>query len=382
MATNRFIRNIKLQADSSGNAPVTLQLLTVGTWNTPWHGDFEISPADIDQFVTNYQANTGLPADSDGKIQVNYGHRSYDKAAGWMSNLRAEEVNERISLVADVEWTEEALTAIKAGEWRYISPEFNPRALPWEDPEEEWRLVANVITGAGLTNIPLFKKLKKVAASERPEPTDGSNNNNEGESMSLKLEDVRILEASALTDEHKTFLEEHKAELSTEELKKFDIKADETPADPAPTKVEANAQTVSISASELADLKSAAAQGVAAAQTLAQKEASDFASARIQAGQVKSDQKDSLVKILLASSADTRTELETFLSGLPENEDIKAGEQGHSSTVDASASTEMFEKAEKIVADSQGKETLTSALKTVLASDKDLAARVDQERKA
>lgn len=382
MANNRFIRNIKIEADSSGAAPSTLQLLTVGSWNTPWHGDFDISLTDIDQFVTNHQANIGLPADSEGKIQVNYGHRSHDKAAGWMSNLRAEEIDGRYSLVADVEWTDEARTAIQAGEWRYISPEFNPRALPWEDPEEEWRMVANVITGAGLTNIPLFKKLKKVAASERPEPKGSSNKSNEGESMSFKLEEVRVLEASAITADQRKFLEDNKAELSADELTKFNIAAGESTEGDDPTKVEGNAQNVTISASVLAALEAKAEQGVQAAQALAQKEASDFAKARIEAGQVKSDDKEALTKILLASSGEARTDLEAFLSGLPVNADITAGEQGKSNTVDSSASDEMFEKAQKVVADSNGKTTLTTALKNVLANDSDLRDRVEAERKA
>lgn len=378
MANNRFITLNKIKADASGSGPLTLQLLRAGSWNTPWHGDFEISPADIEQFVANYKANIGLPAESEGKIQVNYGHKSYDEAAGWMSNLRAEEVDGIQSLVADVEWTEDAAAAIKAGKWRYISPEFNPRALPWEDPEEEWRMVANVLTGAGLTNIPLFKKLKKVAASERP---DSSNKSKEGEPMAFKLEEVRVLEASAITADHREFLEANKAELTAEELTKFDIKADETPADPQPTKVEGSAQSVTIDASELASLKAAAQQGVEAAQKLAQKEASDFVKPLVAAGQVKSEESERLVKILLEASAETRKELEGFLNGLPKNEKLAAGELGEANGADTSATDQLMEAANKIVADSQGKTRINEAVKQVLASDADLRARVEGERK-
>ena len=380
MANNRFIRNIKIEADANGVAPATLQLLIVGSWNTPWHGDFEISAEDIDQFVANYKANIGLPADSEGKIQVNYGHASWDKAAGWMSNLRAEEDDGRLSLVADVEWTADALAAIKAGEWRYISPEFNPRALPWEDPEEEWRMIANVLTGAGLTNIPLFKKLKKVAASERP---DSSNKSNQGEPMSLKLEDIRTLEASAITADQRKVLEDNKAELSTEELAKFDIKADQKPADPAPNNVEGDAAPVTINASELASLKAAAQQGVDASEKLAKKEASDFASARIAAGQVKSGDKETLENILLASSGESRKALEDFLTGLPVNASIgqELGDGGKALT--ASAHDELHTKVvEKIAADVEGGKTrpsYASVRASILASDADLRQRITEE---
>lgn len=377
MANNKFIRNIKIEADAGGNAPTTLQLLTVGSWNTPWHGDFDISPSDIDQFVSNYKANIGLPDDSDGKIQVNYGHTSYDKAAGWMSNLRAEDVDGRYSLVSDVEWTPAAIESIQAGEWRYISPEFNPRALPWEDPEEEWRMVANVITGAGLTNIPLFKKLKKVAASERPsEPEGSSNKQTKGERMTFKLEDLRVKKASEINADERTFLESKKSELTADELTALDIKAD----DKGPQKVEADVKgQVTISASELAELKASAAQGVAANQRLAEKEASDFADARISAGQIKSDEKANLVKLLLASEGDSRTALEDFVSGLPENDKLKKVEVGEDVAVGSTATDELNEKASKIQADSNV--SYTKAVKQVLASDKDLRARVEAERK-
>lgn len=389
MANNRFIRNIKIEADAQGNLPSSIQLLRAGSWNTPWHGDFEISPDDIHQFVANYKANVGLPEESDGKIQVNYGHKSYDKAAGWLSNLRAEEVDGVLSLIGDVEWTPDGLKALQDGEWRYISPEFNPRALPWEDPEEEWRMVANVITGAGLTNIPLFKKLKKVAASERPEPSGSSNQSKEGEPMKFKLEEVRTLEASAITADHRTFLEANKAELTAEELAKFDIKADEAPADPAdptpaPTKVEGDAQPVTISASELASLQAAAQQGVQAAHKLAHNEASAFASARIEAGQVKSGQKDSIVKILMASSEEARTELEGFLEGLPVNEKINAGELGDGGkTITASAGAELHTKVvEQITADHDADKAprgYAAIRASILAADPELANRIKDE---
>ncbi|WP_139196877.1 hypothetical protein, partial [Curtobacterium sp. MMLR14_002] len=145
----------------------------------------------------------------------------------------------------------------------------------------------------------MFKKLKKVAASEIQ---GSSNKRTEGEPMSLKLEDVRTMEASALKDEHRAFLEEHKDQLSADELTKFGIKTEK--------KVEANDGQVHISADELATLRANAQRGVEAAEKLAQTEASAYAEARIEAGQVKSDQKDDLVKILLASG-DNRAKLES-----------------------------------------------------------------------
>lgn len=384
MANNRFISNIKINADSQGQPPRTIQLLRAGSWNTPWHGDFDITPEDIEQFVSNYEANIGLPDDSEGKIQVNYSHKSHEKAAGWLSNLRAEEVDGVLSLLGDIEWTPAGSQALADGEFRYISPEFNPRALPWEDPEQEWRMVANVLTGAGLTNIPLFKKLKKVAASERPEPKGSSKNSNQGEPMSLKLEEVRILEASAITADQRTFLEDNKAELTADELTKFNITAGEAPESDDPTKIEGDAKSVTITASELAELRENASKGVAAAQKLDQKEASDFAEARIEAGQVKSGEKDALVSILLASSADDRTKLESFLSGLPVNTDINGQALGNDGkSVSASAHDELTTKVvEQIKADVEAgkpRPAFSAVRASILAADADLKQRIKDE---
>jgi len=367
MANNKFIRQIKIEADDQGALPKSIQLLHTGSWNTPWHGDFEINEGDINEFAENFSNGVGLPAEADGKAAINYSHYGGEKAAGWLTNVRAERVDGVLSLMGDPEWTAAGQKSLIEGEFRYISPEFNPRALPWEDPEEEWHMVANVLTGAGLTNRPLFKKLKKVAASE----IKGSTKENKKEKpMSLKLEEVRIMEASELKDEHRAFLEDNKTQLSADELTKFGIKT-----------VEAQGEQVQISANELAELKANASRGVEAADKLAQKEASDFAAARVQAGQVKSDQKTDLEKILLASSGEARTGLEAFLSGLPVNADINADELGDGGKTSVSASDELFEKADKIVADSQGKTSYNAAMKQVLASDKDLRSRVDEERK-
>jgi hypothetical protein len=380
MANNRIITRVNIKADAQGNAPTSIQLLHSGSWFTPWHGDFEITAGDIHEYVANFEAGTGLVKDSK-KAPINYGHKSGDKAGGWITGLYAQEADGVTSLWGNTSWTPEGERSIKEEEYCYISPEFNPRSLPWEDPEQEWHFVPNVLTGAGLTNIPLFKKLKPVMASARP---DG-NNSNQGEPMKFKLEEVRVKKASDLSADEKAFLETKKSELNEAELKSFGLKADEAPENkPEPKKpVAASVEgQVSISADELAQLKADAQQGVDAARQLAETQAGIFASARISAGQIKSDQKDSLVKILLASKGDTRKELETFVQGLPENKIITAGELGSSEGGEGgTASEQLMVKANKIVADSDGKITIANAMKQVLASDSGLREQVNAERK-
>lgn len=381
MANNRIITRVNIKADAQGNAPTSIQLLHSGSWFTPWHGDFEITEGDIHEYVTNFEAGTGLVKDSK-KAPINYGHKAGEKAAAWITGLYVQEADGVTSLWGNVSWTPEGERSIKEDEYCYISPEFNPRSLPWEDPEQEWHFVPNVLTGAGLTNIPLFKKLKPVMASARP---DG-NNSNQGEPMKFKLEEVRVKKASDLSADEKAFLETKKSELNEAELKSFGITADaapeKKPTAKKPVQASAVEGQVTISADALAKLQADAAQGVEAAQKLARNEASAFAVARVSAGQIKSDQKDTLVKILLASKGDTRAELETFVQGLPENKIITAGELGSGEGGEGTtASEQLTSKASKIVADSNGKVQFAEAIKQVLASDGDLRDKVNAERK-
>ena len=332
MAIKGFHNLVKISADAEGNAPKTIELLRTGKWNTPWHGDFEITREDIQQFVLNAANGIGL-VEADPKIPLNYGHASYDKAAGWIPTVYASEDGE--ALLGDPEWTPAAVQAIKDGEWKYISPEFNPSSYPWEDPEEEFHFVKNVITGAALTNIPLFKKLKPIQASRLPNSkvkadATGTSDNNKGDNMTL--EEIRAKEVAELNDEQKAFLAEHKAELSDEELEKYGLKEAEKPAGdeeekPEPKQVEASA-IKGITAEELQQLRADAAAGREAQQKLAEKEARDFVAASVASGRIKSDQQESTVKMLLASKGEQRTQMEAFINGLPENKLITASEQG------------------------------------------------------
>ncbi|NHW45959.1 hypothetical protein HAV21_03480 [Paenarthrobacter sp. MSM-2-10-13] len=405
MAIKAFHNLVKISADSQGNAPKTIELLRTGTWNTPWHGEFEITPDDIQQFIINANQGVGL-VEADPKIPLNYGHDSWDKAAGWMPKLYASE--DGSALLADPEWTPAAEQAIKDGEWKFISPEFNPRSYPWEDPEQEYNFVSNVLTGAALTNIPLFKKLKPITASRLPNKkvkasAAGNSDNSKGEHM--KLEEILAKEVADLNDEEKTFLGEHKAELTAEQLTTFGLAEEapevpETPEEPEtpevpetpetpevptePTKVEASAIT-GITADELAQLRADAAAGREAQQKLAQSEASDFASARIKAGQIKSGQKADLVKILLASRGDDRKTLETFLESLPENKLVTAGELGDGgANVVADAAQVVHERVQKVLADARaagGKsKTYAEARKEVLDADETLKDQLKEEQ--
>lgn len=203
-----FVTKAPIKADKNGNVPTTINLLKAGSWNTPWHGDFELTGDDLEEMAGHFGEGIGLVDEDEKQAPLNYGDLAGDKAAGWMKRLYVQAVNGTAALLADVEWTPAAVQAIKDGEWKYISPEFNPRGWPWEDPEQEFTFVDNVLTGAALTNIPLFKKLKPIRASRIPPFTavtasqpGGGDKHNQGEPM--KLEDILAKQVSERTEEEK-----------------------------------------------------------------------------------------------------------------------------------------------------------------------------------
>lgn len=119
--------NFELSAD--GDVPTTLELLPpgaviVGSDGRSWNN------SDPDAIVA---AMNAMPSD----LVIDYNHGAELKApkgeeapaAGWLHNYR---VGDGGRILADVKrWTERALNAIKAGEYRYLSPaiKFDPQTL-------------------------------------------------------------------------------------------------------------------------------------------------------------------------------------------------------------------------------------------------------------
>ena len=206
-------RLISLKADANGNVvvPDRINLMNVGHWHTPWHGAFEMTPSDLADMVINFENGVGA-VEGSKKLPINYGHDISGKAAGWITKLTLE--NNGSELWGDIEWTPHGKEMLATAEFRYISPEWNPRDFPWENPEIEGEFVDNVITGAGLTNIPLFKKLQPIMASEDAGRSDTSKQDEGGD---MDLEQVRVKKPEDLTEDEKAFLDEHKADLTDDE---------------------------------------------------------------------------------------------------------------------------------------------------------------------
>lgn len=202
------LKNI-VKIELSQGLPQEVKFLPVGTWDTTKYGEVEISDALCADFVRNFEA--GIPLNG---VPIDLEH-SFSAAAGWVKNL-THKVGD--GLYATVEWTKMGKEQLTEKIFRFISAEFS---TDYHDPATNQEFGA-VLEGAGLTNRPVFTNLPALVFSQ-DRLTDDANvailNTTQGACM--KLDAVRVKDAADLSEQEKAFLDEHRAELSAEELEKL-----------------------------------------------------------------------------------------------------------------------------------------------------------------
>ncbi len=398
----RFYTAQPVAASEDGSLPTTIEVLKVGMWDTPYHGMFMVTPDDLQQYVANFNADI-RPSSSTQGLPIDLEHESDGGAFGWMTNLRVSP--DGMTLLADVSWTTEGARLITDGTYKFFSPEFCPDF--YEDPETFGAYYENVLIGGGLTNRPLFKDLKPVMASDKSDKTTSGLTGDKlsntifikiGE-KSVNLEEIRTKAAADLSAEEARFVADNKDQLSDDERAKFGLaKAEEVPAEPvapvapveepveepvAPVAAGDKTGTVSITASELETLKASAERGNKAFIELETKKASDKVEAHVARGAIKSEQKDAAVELLMASDKSVRENFESFLTGLPENKLVTAGETGSGKeTTVGSAYAELSKKANDLIAEEKAAGRTMDfgkAVATVSSSNPDLAKAYEAE---
>lgn len=375
-----FSKKLKASADG-GNYPSRIEAIQVGEWCAPYHGDFEVTRGDLLEAKANFDAGV-YRVNGTEPIAGTLDHLSGGTPAAF--RMTAFEV-EGDSLYASVEWTELGKEKLDRDEYRYFSIEYFPRSMPWTNPEDAGQVLANVITGGTLTNDPLFKKLKPVMASARAGESDNHN-----ERKGMDLETIRAKEVADLTAEEKQFLAEHKADLTQDELTKFELAegGDQSQGegqdqgndagDQGQAGVEASAAG-RIAALE-AKLAAVQASATAATAALAERDAREFVQASVKDGRIKSDQEDAAVQLLTASSKSQAAAVKKFIEGLPKNESLNASAAGTDSQAGApSAINAVYAKADELVKADAGL-TKAEAIMRVLKADKDLATKFEAER--
>jgi len=393
----RTFRTIK--ADANGNLPTQIEVLKAGMWDTPNHGMFMITIDDIQEMIANFKAGIGLPGQGQIGAPIDFGHDSHEEAAGWITGLSATDGGN--TLVADVTWTSSGIEALTGLTYRCFSPEFYPGSRGgWEDPESYGTYIPNVLVGGGLTNIPLFKGLKPIMASAKTgdEARDVIYiSESQGKEKTMTIEELRVKDATALTDEEKTFLQTNIAELSEDEKTKFGLVQTENKEEPVvPTPVtptvEAPAETPAPVLAEpvLASIKSGESMVVKASEWKEMQEAGkayrrekaeQVVTAHAARGAIKADQVNKWVDKLLVDSS-----VGELLNDLPSNA-LLASEIGSSEKASAviSAAEEIRTKANEAVKASReaGREiSITQAILDVRKSEPELAKRYDEEIKS
>ena len=406
-------------ADSkSGKLPTRFEVLKAGNYRTLKYGEINIEMSDLQEFVDNFKLGIGLPSGGETGAPIDFGHKNGEEAAGWIRGL--EIVGDSLYAI-DVEWSDVGEESIRGKRFKCFSSEFWPKCFgAYADVDDSDRLYYNVFKGGALTNIPMFPGNKSIMASSSPDSSGGGEDKkiylsaSEKEKNSMTLEEVRAKDASALTEDEKSFLVEHKADLSAEEQKKFgfEVSTQETEeqkkereaaeakaaeekaaADKAAAESAAAAKETAPDLSNAQPVMASAVKGdegkvVMAASEVAglykikreseEKDAREVVKSHIARGAVKASEEKSTVDMLL-NAGSQRANFETMLRNIPDNP-VMASESGSSEKGGSAvtASEQIIQKAnEAVKADANLK--VTDAIKKVRSDNPDLAKQADSE---
>ena len=420
MTAKTFRRVVSIQAAEDGKIPGEIELLQTGEWNTPWHGHFTITSEDLAEYMQHAKDSVrkALPIDLE--------HDTIGGAVGWLGEGKGFDFEIRDneqggqSLWASVAWTKKGEQLIADREYRFFSPEFADE--DYEDPEQAGTFLNNVLIGGGLTNRPLFKNLTAVAAS------DGTQKDKKGltaeqqrniiylneESKKMNLQELLAKDTSELTAEEKAFIVEHKDELTDEQVTSLteagvfeaeadedddedkgggdDDDADDDDADDDNKEDEDAKEAIAaaekaglkvISASELEKLQADSKAGRQASEQLARKASEEHVASLVfnekTGGKLPTTAKDETVEFYHGLSDKQKKAFDKIVEKMP---DLKmfaqVGDSGKPAV--GSAVTEVRKAAKDIMA-KDAKVTMASAIRTVLANDKELKQRYNDERK-
>lgn len=141
-----------------------VQLMRAGEYFHGWYGKFDITRETFESMVNNFDNKVrGI------ELAIDYFHDSGGIAAGWIKKLYIKgEGSQPAELWAEVDWTPEGKRRIEDKELRYLSADFS---LAYDDSDEKGEKDATqygaTLFGAGLTNRPFIKRMKKVLSEDK-----------------------------------------------------------------------------------------------------------------------------------------------------------------------------------------------------------------------
>lgn len=132
----------------------TFMAMPYGSYDHPVYGKIKLT---YDKAVA--LAHSIINNVRETEVDIDYDHKQHSgKAAGWVKAAEAR----TDGLYLTVEWTKKARAAIKAGEYKYFSPEFQDE---WKHPKTGV-VHKNVLFGGGITNRPFLKDILPLNLSE------------------------------------------------------------------------------------------------------------------------------------------------------------------------------------------------------------------------
>lgn len=226
-AINRFV---PIKADASGNLPTEIMLVKTGAWGNSVKGELTITTQDLREMKENFDNGIGRFGGGTVGLPIDFGHAEWERAAAWINKLELRN-NDSELWSTETEWTRSGAEAVQGGDYKGISPSFYPSDRGgYIDPEDyDSAAKPNTLVGAALTNIPFFKGLTPLKADNLASDENDDNilfiSDNKSEKdhkvMPKTLDEVRVIDASALTDEDRKILDENQDKLSADERVKF-----------------------------------------------------------------------------------------------------------------------------------------------------------------
>lgn len=146
---------------SEGNVLTGAQLMPLGEWNHP-QGKIKVDMAKATRMATGFKrklAGQRLPVFYIHSDKSNVANPLYGKAAGWMTDVRADKDR---GVVIDIEFTEDGARAVRNKEFQYLSAEyFDKVQLPHHEAPE-----MDVLLGAALVNRPHLKGMQTILSED------------------------------------------------------------------------------------------------------------------------------------------------------------------------------------------------------------------------
>jgi hypothetical protein len=383
---------VPIKADANSTLPDRIELVRAGSWPAESNkGMLWITPSDLLEMKANFDANIGTPGKS-GQLAIDFKHEDYAEAGCW---IHAMQVDGDVLYGTKLEWTTAGAAAIQGKMYKMFSPSFYPACLgEWCDPED-WSVSAkNVIVGGAFTNIPFFKGLQPVNASEKSEGGNGRimyvSASAKGATMRT-LEEVRVeASISNLDEAEKALLVDNLTKLNTEEKVKFGFETAPVNADDKNREGNDNMTDEQKEAAQIqADIRSGkkilvdadqakALEGrvEAAEKQLAAAHESDIkakVTAHAAAGRIKADSIDNWTKRVL----DDETVLDD-IAAMPVHQALVA-EQGKNIDESQVTASNTFDAKIKEAMEADSNLSYGDAVKKVAASNVDLAKQHDKE---